>query len=60
MLKSVAKLLRNTPAVCRKSYVNPEVFVAWERGTLRRHFHHLMHLSGPRGERALVRFLRAN
>jgi DNA topoisomerase I len=60
VLKSVATLLRNTPAVCRKSYVNPEVFAAWEKGTLRRHFHYLTHISGRRGERALVRFLRAN
>jgi DNA topoisomerase IB len=60
VLQSVAKLLRNTPAVCRKSYVNPGVFDAWQRGALRRQFQHLTHLSGPRGERALVRFLRAN
>lgn len=60
VLKSVAKVLRNTPAVCRKSYVNPKLFVAWERGTLARHFRQLTQLSGQRAERALVRFLRAN
>ena len=60
VLKSVAKLLRNTPAVCRKSYVNPQVFAAWETGTLGRHFQHLTQLTGRRGERALARFLRAN
>ncbi len=60
VLASVAKLLRNTPAVCRKSYVNPEVFAAWQNGKLRRHFHHLTQLNGVRGERALVRFLRVN
>ena len=60
VLNSVAKVLRNTPAVCRKSYVSPELFAAWEKGTLRRHFRHLTHLSGRSGERTLVRFLRAN
>lgn len=60
VLESVAKLLRNTPAVCRKSYVNPEVFAAWQNGKLSRHFHHLTQLSGRSGERALVRFLRVN
>jgi DNA topoisomerase IB len=28
--------LRNTPAVCRKSYINPAVFIAWQNGELRR------------------------
>jgi DNA topoisomerase IB len=28
--------LRNTPAVCRKSYINPAVFTAWQKGTLGR------------------------
>ena len=36
VIKSVAKGLRNTPAVCRKSYINPAVFTAWEGGQLRR------------------------
>jgi DNA topoisomerase I len=58
VLRQVAKVLRNTPAVCRKSYVNPRVFVAWENGTLGRHFRHLTQLRGRRGEQALVRFLR--
>jgi DNA topoisomerase IB len=26
----VARELRNTPAVCRKSYINPVVLQAWE------------------------------
>jgi DNA topoisomerase-1 len=59
VLRDVAKVLRNTPAVCRKSYVDPQVFVAWEQGALGRHFKPLTQLSGQRGERALVRFLRA-
>jgi DNA topoisomerase IB len=27
----------NTPAVCRKSYINPVVFDAWRSGTLHRY-----------------------
>ena len=36
VIKEVASGLRNTPAVCRKSYINPAVFVAWQNGELRR------------------------
>jgi DNA topoisomerase IB len=32
--KKVAEELRNTPAVCRKSYINPAVFLAWRNGIL--------------------------
>jgi DNA topoisomerase I len=32
--KKVAEELRNTPAVCRKSYINPLVFSAWQEGIL--------------------------
>ena len=35
VIKDVAAGLRNTPAVCRKSYINPAVFAAWENGGLR-------------------------
>jgi DNA topoisomerase I len=58
VLHSVAELLRNTPAVCRKSYVNPQVFTAWQNGTLRARLGHLVRLNGSRSERALSRFLR--
>ncbi len=30
VIKEVAAGLRNTPAVCRKSYINPAVFSAWQ------------------------------
>ena len=33
-VKQVAADLRNTPAVCRKSYINPAVFAAWRTGAL--------------------------
>jgi DNA topoisomerase I len=36
VVKDVAAGLRNTPAVCRKSYINPAVFAAWQDGRLRR------------------------
>lgn len=32
--KTVAESLGNTPAVCRKSYINPVVFTAWRNRTL--------------------------
>ncbi len=39
VVKEVAAGLRNTPAVCRKSYINPAVFTAWQNGNLRRAAH---------------------
>ena len=33
-IKKVAEELRNTVAVCRKSYINPLVFSAWQTGIL--------------------------
>ena len=54
VIAEVAKQLRNTPAVCRKSYIDPVVFDAWEAGRL--------HAKDVRGERqweqTLLRFLR--
>jgi DNA topoisomerase-1 len=35
-VKVVAAKLRNTPAVCRNSYIHPEVFAGWRDGTLHR------------------------
>jgi DNA topoisomerase I len=35
-IRQVAEDLRNTPAVCRKSYINPAVFSAWQKGDLHR------------------------
>jgi DNA topoisomerase I len=34
VVRQVAKELHNTPAVCRKSYINPAVFEAWRRGKI--------------------------
>lgn len=53
-VRQVATELRNTPAVCRKAYINPVVFEAWRAGRLG---------AVPRGarqaEQAALRFLRA-
>jgi DNA topoisomerase IB len=54
----VAALLGNTPAVCRKSYIDPRVFAGWLEGRL-------AHVStGARGarqwEQSLLRFLRSH
>jgi DNA topoisomerase I len=40
IVKQVAAGLRNTPAVCRKSYINPAVFVAWQNARLPRRSAH--------------------
>ena len=34
VVREVAGELRNTPAVCRKAYINPKVFERWRDGTL--------------------------
>ncbi|HTU66467.1 MAG TPA: hypothetical protein VMF52_11000 [Steroidobacteraceae bacterium] len=58
VVKDVAAGLRNTPAVCRKSYINPAVFIAWQNGELRRRAAHgrpakaLLALLGRSGHRA--------
>ncbi|WP_411849410.1 DNA topoisomerase IB [Stenotrophomonas sp. LGBM10] len=53
---AVAALLGNTPAVCRKAYIDPCVFDGWRAGQLSR-------LAGLRGDRqweqATLRFLKA-
>lgn len=36
-VKQVAAVLGNTPAVCRASYIHPEVFAGWLDGELHRH-----------------------
>ena len=48
-VRQVAHELRNTPAVCRKSYINPAVFDAWRAGRLQG-------LNAP-GERAVAAVL---
>ena len=59
VVKEVAAELRNTPAVCRKSYINPLVFSAWRDGSL----HELVPASragaARKAEASALRFLRA-
>jgi DNA topoisomerase-1 len=57
-VKSVAAELRNTPAVCRKSYINPRVFEAWKSGELPDAIGAKL-VSGPsKAERLALAFLR--
>jgi DNA topoisomerase IB len=56
VIAEVAKQLRNTPAVCRKSYIDPVVLDAWETGRLHAF---IRDVRGQRQwEQALLRFLR--
>jgi DNA topoisomerase-1 len=48
VVKQVAAELRNTPAVCRKSYINPIVFDAWRSGMIQKAFHGGLKLAAPR------------
>ena len=56
VIAEVAGVLGNTPAVCRKSYIDPVVFDCWEDGRLQRA------VAGARGDRqweqAALRLLR--
>ncbi len=36
VIKEVAHALGNTPAVCRKSYIDPSVFAGWRNGSVQR------------------------
>ena len=57
-VKRVATDLRNTPAVCRKSYINPVVFDAWRSGALHEAIGDEI-LGAPRkAERLVAAFLR--
>ena len=59
VVRRVAVELHNTPAVCRKSYINPAVFEAWRRGVLHRILgRSLSGLSSGKAERKIHSFLR--
>ena len=59
VVEQVAQELHNTPAVCRKSYINPAVFEAWRSGHLRQVVAgDLTKLSSGRAERKVLQFLR--
>lgn len=57
VIKEVARALGNTPAVCRKSYIDPAVFAGWRDGSLHRA---AANAKGARQrEQAALKFLRA-
>ncbi len=57
-VKEVAAELRNTPAVCRKSYINPAVFEAWREGTLHKMIREDVSSAPRKAEKAALKFLR--
>jgi DNA topoisomerase IB len=64
VIKEVAQALGNTPAVCRRAYIDPRVFEGWRDGRLQRAAASAAgNGSGPRGprqwEQAALKFLRA-
>jgi DNA topoisomerase IB len=58
-VKEVASELRNTPAVCRKSYINPVVFEAWREGRLHKYVRGDLSNSPRKAEQAALVFLRS-
>ncbi len=57
-VQKVADDLRNTPAVCRKSYINPVVFHAWQEGVLHREIRDDIKRLSRRTEKVVLCFLR--
>jgi DNA topoisomerase-1 len=57
-VKKVAAELRNTPAVCRKSYINPVVFAAWRGGSLHKAIRDDISAAPRKSERLALSFLR--
>jgi DNA topoisomerase IB len=55
--KHVAEALHNTPAVCRKSYINPVVFTAWRSGLIDKLVPHTS-ISPRRMERIALKVLK--
>jgi DNA topoisomerase-1 len=54
VVEQVAAGLRNTPVVCRKSYINPVVFEAWRSGVIHNRFNGNLSLASPRKAETLV------
>jgi DNA topoisomerase IB len=55
VVKQVASELRNTPAVCRKSYINPIVFDGWRSGAIHKAFGESLTSVSTRKAESLVR-----
>ena len=58
-IQQVSSELGNTPAVCRKSYINPVVFAAWREGIFEQHVDVPMSRAPRKAERLALLFLRA-
>lgn len=58
VIRVVAEALRNTPAVCRNSYIHPAVISAWSEGSLQRVISAQEVIYPRKLERASLRFLR--
>lgn len=58
VVRIVAQELRNTPAVCRKSYINPVAFQCWRSGRLHGVLARPMRGSGRKGDRVALSLLR--
>jgi DNA topoisomerase I len=51
--------LRNTPAVCRKSYINPAVFDSWRSGSIHKSINgFLVSATARKAEKLVLDFLR--
>lgn len=57
-VREVADHLGNTPAVCRKSYINPVVFEAWRDGSLHHVVREDLSRAPRRAEKLALAFLR--
>ncbi|MEP7063269.1 MAG: DNA topoisomerase IB [Betaproteobacteria bacterium] len=57
-IRQVAADLRNTPTVCRKSYINPVVFDAWRNGRLQQVAGTICTAAPRKAERLALAFLR--
>jgi len=58
VIKQVAAVLRNTPSVCRASYIHPQVFAGWEDGSLCRAVPSTASKQPRRLESAVLRYLK--
>jgi DNA topoisomerase-1 len=59
VVKQVAVQLRNTPAVCRKSYINPAIFDSWRSGSIHEKIDgKLTAASARKAETLVLEFLR--
>jgi DNA topoisomerase IB len=58
VVRIVAQELRNTPAVCRRSYINPVAFQCWRTGRLHGVIAAITNGVGRKGDRVALLLLR--